>query len=160
MYCPYCGFDQSSVLESRDAEEGVVTRRRRECVKCGKRFTTYERVGNIDLKIQKKDGSLQSFDPQKLIRGIKKACWKRSVTEEKIQSVVDEIEMMLLNRAKNIVSSKDVGRMAMNRLKKIDKIAYLRFASVYLDLESIADFEKLITDLSKGEKSGQKERKN
>jgi transcriptional repressor NrdR len=160
MFCPYCGFDQSSVLESRDAEDGVVTRRRRECVKCGKRFTTYERVGNIDLKIQKKDESLQSFDPQKLVRGIKKACWKRPVTEEKIQSVVDEIEMMLLNRTKNIVSSKDVGRMVMNRLKKIDKIAYLRFASVYLDLESIADFEKLIVDLSKGEKSGQKKRKN
>ena len=149
MYCPYCGFDQSSVLESRDAEDGVVTRRRRECIKCKKRFTTYERVGNIDLKVLKKDNSLESFDPQKLTRGIKKACWKRPVTEEKIQAVVDEIEMMLLNRSKNIVSSKDVGRMAMNRLKKIDKIAYLRFASVYLDLESIGEFEKLIKELSK-----------
>jgi len=153
MFCPYCGFDQSSVLESRDAEDGVVTRRRRECIKCKKRFTTYERVGNIDLKIQKKDGSLESFDPQKLKRGIKKACWKRSVSEEKIQSVVDEIEMMLLNRAKNIVPSKDIGRMAMNRLKKTDKIAYLRFASVYLDLESIGDFEKLIKELSKKRKT-------
>lgn len=159
MYCPYCGFDQSSVLESRDAEEGVVTRRRRECVKCGKRFTTYERVGNIDLKIQKKDGSLQSFDPQKLVRGIKKACWKRPVEEEKIQSVTDEIEMMLLNRRKNIIPSKDVGKMVLSRLKRIDKIAYLRFASVYLDLDSIADFEKLIKDLSKG-KNGQKKNKN
>ncbi len=153
MFCPYCGFDQSSVLESRDAEDGVVTRRRRECIKCKKRFTTYERVGNIDLKIQKKDGSLESFDLQKLKRGIGKACWKRLVTEEKIQSVVDEIEMMLLNRAKNIVSSKDIGRMAMNRLKKIDKIAYLRFASVYLDLESIGEFEKLIKELSKKRKA-------
>ena len=144
MICPYCGFNQSTVLESRDTEEGRVTRRRRECQRCHKRFTTYERIGNIDLKVVKKGGRAELFDPQKIIRGIEKACWKRPVEERTIQMIADEIEMKLLNRQKTTIPSRDIGRMIMNRLRKIDKIAYLRFASVYLDIESVKDFEDIL----------------
>jgi len=147
MLCPYCGFDQSSVLESREAEEGRVTRRRRECLKCRKRFTTYERVGNIDLKVVKKDGRLEAFDPEKVRRGIKKACWKRPVKEEQIQAVVDDIEMKLLNRKSTQVPSRDIGKMVLTRLKGLDPIAYLRFASVYLEIEDVKDFQKIINQL-------------
>ncbi len=147
MLCPYCNGDQSAVLESRDAQQGRVTRRRRECSRCRKRFTTYEKVGNIDLRVVKKDDRQEDFDPQKLLRGLKKACWKRPVSEEKIQSVVDQIEIKLLNRTKTEVPSRDIGKMAMNRLKKLDKVAYLRFASVYLDIEGVEDFEKIVKEV-------------
>ncbi len=147
MICPYCGYNQSTVLESRDTEEGRVTRRRRECQRCHKRFTTYERIGNIDLKVIKKDGRSELFDPQKIIRGVRKACWKRPVEDGNIQEIADEIEMKLLNRKKTAVPSRDIGRMIMNRLRKIDKIAYLRFASVYLDMESVADFENVLKEV-------------
>ncbi len=147
MICPYCGYNQSTVLESRDSEEGRVTRRRRECLRCHKRFTTYERVGNIDLRVIKKDGRQEPFDPQKIIRGITKACWKRPVEEKTIQAIADEIEMKLLNRKKTTVPARDIGRMIMNRLRKIDKIAYLRFASVYLDIENVKDFENILKEV-------------
>jgi transcriptional repressor NrdR len=150
MLCPYCGFDQSSVLESRDTEDGKVTRRRRECLKCGKRFTTYERVGNIELKVIKKDGSLEDFDPEKIKKGVGKACWKRPVKKEQIQKIVDEIEIRLLNRKSTRVPSKDIGKMVMNRLKKVDPIAYLRFASVYLDVKKLEDFESIIKEVKNG----------
>jgi len=146
VFCPYCAGNQSSVLESRDAEDGGVTRRRRECLKCRKRFTTYERIGNIDLKVIKKDGRLEDFDPEKIKRGIEKACWKRPVDSTAIQKAVDDIELKLLNRKSTRIPSRDIGQMVMNRLKKIDDVAYLRFASVYLDIDKIEDFEKIIRE--------------
>lgn len=147
MLCPYCGFDQSSVLESRDTEDGKVTRRRRECLRCKKRFTTYERVGNIELKVIKKDGRLEDFDPEKVKRGLEKACWKRPVKKEQIQKIVDEIEMRLLNRKSTRIPSKDIGRMVLSRLRRVDPIAYLRFASVYLEIKKLEDFERIIQEV-------------
>ncbi len=122
-------------------------RRRRECKKCGKRFTTFEKVGNLDLKVIKKDGRVEGFDREKVIRGVKKACWKRPVTQEAMENLVDDIELKLLNRATTRIPSGDIGKMILARLKKLDDVAYLRFASVYLDFESATDFAKIINNL-------------
>lgn len=147
VLCPYCGNNQTSVLESRDSEDGQVTRRRRECQKCAKRFTTYERVEVIDLKVVKKDGHLENFDREKIKRGILKACEKRPVEGEDIERIIDEIEMRLLNRKSTEVSSADIGRMVLTRLKKLDKVAYLRFASVFLEFASVKEFRRILKEI-------------
>lgn len=147
MLCPYCGFDESNVLESREAEDGRVTRRRRECLKCKKRFTTYERVGNIDLKIIKKTGKVEDYSREKLKKCFDKACWK--VTEEDKNQLIDEIEMKLLNWPSVEIPSREIGLMVMEKLKDLDQLAYIRFATVYLDLNDINDFEKLVNDFKK-----------
>ncbi len=147
MKCPYCSNENTSVVESRPMTDEPGIRRRRECTRCCKRFTTYERVGNIDLKVVKRDGHLEEFSREKLEKGIVKACWKRNVDLKEIEKVVDEIEMKLLNRTSTIVKSRDIGQMVLNRLKRIDRVAYLRFASVYLDFDSITDFKSLIANL-------------
>ncbi len=146
MKCPYCGSEETDVLETRDGEES--TRRRRECQKCTKRFTTYERVENVDLVILKKDGRREKFDREKLRRGIVKATEKRPVSTELIGSIVAEIEQELRNRDGVEVSSKTIGNLVLKKLKKIDKVAYVRFASVYLDFGDLADFEKVIEKLT------------
>ena len=134
MYCPYCNNKETAVLESRVLSDSSGLRRRRECKKCDKRFTTYEKVVSLDLKVIKKSGEVEDFDREKVVRGIKKACWKRKVTEEQIERAIDDIELKLLNRKTTRIPSCDIGKMVMNRLKKIDDVAYLRYASVYLDL--------------------------
>ena len=144
MLCPYCGFDESNVLESREAEDGKVTRRRRECLKCKKRFTTYERVGNIDLKVIKKSGKTEDYSREKLKKCIDKACWKMS--EDEKNKLIDEIEMRLLNWPSVEIPSKDNGKLILDKLKNIDPMAYIRFATVYLDINEVKDFEKLITN--------------
>jgi len=144
MICPYCGFDESNVLESREAEDGKATRRRRECVKCKKRFTTYERVENISLKVIKKSGKVEDYSRAKLERCLEKACWR--MTEEEREKIIDEIEMKLLNWKDIEIPSKEIGKMLMEKLKGVDPMAYIRFASVYLDLNSIEDFKKLLVD--------------
>ncbi len=146
MLCPYCASNQTSVLESRDSEDGAVTRRRRECAKCGKRFTTYERVEVVDLKVVKKDGRLEQFDRKKIKAGIWKACEKRDCQEEEVEAIVDEIEMRLLNRKSTQVSSTDIGKLILTRLKKLDQVAYLRFASVFLEFENVEEFKKIIKE--------------
>ena len=147
MHCPYCGNQNTSVLESRSAGDVGEVRRRRECLKCKKRFTTYETVGNIDLKVEKRSGELEEFSREKLEKGILKACTKRGVSEEVVEKVVDEIEMKLLNRRSTTVKSTDIGKLVLARLKKIDGVAYLRFASVYLDFDNLNDFKDVITAL-------------
>lgn len=147
MKCPYCTSEETSVLESRDSEDGEVTRRRRECGKCKKRFTTYERVEVVDLKVLKKDGSLEDFDREKIKIGIQKACEKRPCAEEEIERIIDEIEMRLLNRKSTEVSTSDIGRMVLTRLKKLDKVAYLRFASVFLEFGDLKEFREEIKQL-------------
>lgn len=149
MLCPYCGFDESNVLESRDASEGKMTRRRRECVKCNKRFTTYEQVGNIELKIVKKDGRVEDYNREKLERCFEKACWKLSADER--GKLIDEIEMRLLNWESVEIPSVEIGKMVMERLKNIDPVAYIRFATVYLDIKSIEEFEKIVKSYKKHE---------
>lgn len=147
MLCPYCGFNESNVLESREAEDGRVTRRRRECLQCKKRFTTYERVGNIELKVIKKSGKVEDYSRAKLEKCIDKACWKMT-TEEK-NNLIDEIEMKLLNWPSVEIPSKEIGKMILEKLKGIDQMAYIRFATVYLDFNEVSDFEKLINNLKK-----------
>lgn len=147
MLCPYCGKDESNVLESREAEDGKATRRRRECISCKKRFTTYERVENINLKVLKKSGRVEDYSRAKLEKCLEKACWRVSVDER--EEIVDEIEKKLLNWQSVEIPSKEIGKMIMEKLKKIDPLAYVRFATVYLDIESIKDFEKLLVDFKK-----------
>jgi len=147
MRCPYCLSPDTSVLESRDSEDGQVTRRRRQCGKCKKRFTTYERVEVISLKVVKKDGSQEGFDREKIKRGIILACEKRDVSEEEIEKIIEDIELRFLNRKSTEISSSDIGRMILTRLKKLDKIAYLRFASVFLEFENIQEFKEQIQEL-------------
>jgi len=147
MLCPYCGESESTVLESREAEDGKVTRRRRECVKCSKRFTTYERVGSIDLKVIKKSGKVEDYCREKLERCIDKACWRMS--EQEREDLLDEIEMKLLNWDSVEIPSREIGRMVMEKLRTVDPVAYIRFATVFLDINSIKDFEKLLVDFKK-----------
>ena len=147
MLCPYCGFDESNVLESREAEDGRVTRRRRECLKCKKRFTTYERVGSIDLKVIKKSGKREDYNREKLEKCLDKACWKMSADEK--SKMIDEIEMKLLNWPSVEIPSKEIGILLLEKLKNVDPMAYIRFATVYLDINEVKDFEKLISNFKK-----------
>ena len=147
MQCPYCHHDDTYVLESRITAEGGAMRRRRECVKCSKRFTTYERAEGVDIKVVKKSGKIEDFDREKLRRGIMKATWKRPVTMEQIEEMVDEIERILRRKNSTQVRSWEVGNLVINRLKKIDPLAYLLFASVYREFESLSDFSEEITKL-------------
>lgn len=149
MNCPYCTNCDTAVLESRSLpdEEGI--RRRRQCKKCHKRFTTHEKVVNIDLKVIKKDGHVEQYSREKLLKGVNKACYKRKVMGEQIESLVDEVETKLLNRKTTEIKSSDIGKMVLGRLKKIDELAYLRFASVYMDFDEATDYKKFINDPEK-----------
>ena len=148
MLCPYCAFDESNVLESRDALDGKATRRRRECLKCQKRFTTYERVENIEIKVIKKDGRMEDYRREKLERCFEKACWKLGAEER--SKLIDQIEMKLLNWKSVEIPSKEIGKMVMEKLKDIDPVAYIRFATVYQDVKNISEFEKIIKSFKKG----------
>ncbi len=143
MKCPFCGHLETAVLESR-AQDGDAFKRRRECERCKKRFTTYERVEGPSLLVIKKDGRRESFDREKIKRGILKACEKRPVSLDLIEEVVEEIERELLRKDTVEISSRVIGNTTLRKLKKIDKVAWLRFASVYLEFADLADFEKAI----------------
>jgi len=147
MFCPYCHFSQNRVVDKRDAGEGEATRRRRLCEKCQKRFTTYERVEKIELKVIKRDGRIEDYQREKIHNGIIKAIEKRPVATEAVDDLIDDIEMRLLSRKSKEVSSADIGQMAMTRLRRLDEVAYLRFASVFLGFESVSDFAKQIRKL-------------
>ena len=135
MKCPYCNHDDTKVVDSRPVEDGLATRRRRECTKCHKRFTTFEKIENSLLVVVKKDGTRESFDKNKVINGIMKACQKTNVTYEDVQRIADNIERGLSNTMENII-----GRLIMDELKKIDQVAYVRFASVYQEFKSVDTF--------------------
>lgn len=144
MKCPFCGNTNSQVLESRLVDEGEAIRRRRECDKCGKRFTTFEKVRRSVLWVIKKEGSREPFDREKVKRGILRAIEKRPVSLETVEKVVDEIEREMLRKESEEIPSRLIGSAVLRRLKKIDRVAWLRFASVYLEFENIDDFEKTI----------------
>ena len=144
MNCPFCNTNDTQVLESRVTDDGQSLRRRRECVSCGKRFTTHESVKTSVLWVIKKDGKREPFDREKVKRGILRSIEKRPVSLELVSDVVDEVEREMLKAEKEEVSSKTIGNAILKRLKKIDKVAWLRFASVYLQFEDLTDFEKLI----------------
>jgi len=142
MRCPYCNFGETKVMETREAEDSDVTRRRRECLKCKKRFTTYERIEMIDLRVVKKNGDIEGFDRNKVLKGIIKACEKRPIKIEKIEKIVDEIESELLREDTTEILSTIIGEKIMKKLKDLDKVAYVRFASVYKEFTDLKSFEK------------------
>jgi transcriptional repressor NrdR len=144
MKCPFCGAAETSVLESRTGEDGSSIRRRRECAKCGKRFTTFEEVKRSFLWVVKKDGSREVFDKEKVKRGILRAIEKRPVSLDLVDEIVDQVEMEMLRSDKQEIPTRVIGNAVLKRLKKVDKVAWLRFASVYLEFEDLSDFEKLI----------------
>lgn len=140
MRCPYCGCDESKVLDSRPTDEGSAIRRRRECTRCARRFTTYEKIEDRTLVVVKKDGRREAFNPDKLLKGLMKACEKRSVPVSVLEGVVAEIEKDLKNTMEKEISSRQIGEMVMERLKSIDEVAYVRFASVYRQFKDINTF--------------------
>ena len=147
MRCPYCFNEDTQVIDSRETEDQAAVRRRRECSKCEKRFTTYERIEMQDLIVVKKDGSRQAFDRSKLIAGIRRACEKRPIPTEKIERAVDEIERDLRGMASTEVQSKVVGDLVMKKLREIDPVAYIRFASVYKSFKNLSAFERELDKL-------------
>lgn len=159
MKCPYCQSFNHSVLESRESEDGMALRRRRACNDCGKRFTTYERVEGVDIKVIKKNGKVEDFDREKIKRGLVKATWKRPVSMEEIETIAEVVELKLRNRKTTTVRSWEIGNLVINRLRKLDPLGYLLFASVYRDFGSIEDFKKEIDELLVGEpKNGRTEK--
>ena len=140
MKCPFCSHKEDKVVDSREASSGDLIRRRRECLKCRKRFTTYERIDEIPYMIIKKDGRRERFERQKLLQGLLKACEKRPIPIPKIEGLVEEVEAFVHESADRERTSTEIGEMLMNRLKKLDKVAYVRFASVYLDFKDVKEF--------------------
>jgi len=140
MRCPFCKTDNDKVVDSRGAESGAVIRRRRECLECGRRYTTYERIEEIPLRVIKKDGTREAFERRKIVEGITKACEKRPVSSEAIEQVVQEIERELADIADREVTSRQIGEMVMGKLRTLDQVAYVRFASVYREFKDIEQF--------------------
>ena len=149
MKCPYCGSNETEVVETRDSEDLETIRRRRSCLKCEKRFTTYERVENVTLVVIKKDGKREQFNRDKLKNGIIRSCEKTKVSVEDIEKIVTEIERELRNADSVEIESKKIGQLVSGKLKKIDKIAYIRFSSVFKRFVDIEDFEKEVKKLIK-----------
>lgn len=140
MKCPYCGYEESKVIDSRPADDGERIRRRRECLGCGKRFTTHEVIETVPIIVVKRDRSREVFDRNKLLSGILRACEKRKVSIEQIEKMVDDIEMKLHNSLDREVTSQFIGELAMEELKKVDEVSYVRFASVYRQFKDINTF--------------------
>jgi transcriptional repressor NrdR len=138
--CPYCAHKEDKVVDSREASAGDLIRRRRECLKCKRRFTTYERIDEIPYMVIKKDGRRERFDRQKILQGLLKACEKRPIPMPKIEALVDEVEAYVHESPNRERTSTEVGEMLMSRLKKLDKVAYVRFASVYMDFKDVKEF--------------------
>ena len=140
MNCPFCGYDDSKVLDTRPTDEGNTIRRRRECLNCQKRFTTYEKIEQSPIMVIKKDGNRQAFDREKIIRGMIKSCEKRPVSAADIEEAVNNIEKKIENSMKKEISSLEVGEMVMDELKDLDEVSYVRFASVYREFKDLQSF--------------------
>ena len=140
MRCPFCGHQDDKVIDSREGRTGDLIRRRRECLKCARRFTTYERIDEIPYMVIKKDGRREKFERQKILQGLLKACEKRPVPVTKLESIVDEAEAFVSEASDRERTTSEIGELLMNRLKKLDKVAYVRFASVYLDFKDVKEF--------------------
>ncbi len=150
MKCPFCGYTESRVIDSRPAEEGASIRRRRECLACQRRFTTYEVMERLPLVVIKRDGSRQTFDKNKLIGSMLKACEKRSVALGDLEKIADEIEQELQNELEREIPTSEIGEMVMRRLQALDQVAYVRFASVYRQFKDINTFMEELTRLMEG----------
>lgn len=149
MNCPFCNSSNTRVVDKRDNNETKVTRRRRECEDCNKRFTTYERIETINLYVIKRSGKIEEFDREKLKRGILKTIHKRNLDEQKIEETVQNIEQQLLNHESNEINTSEIGELVLESLREIDELAYLLFASVFKDFQNIDDFEKALKKLKK-----------
>lgn len=147
MRCPYCGFLESKVIDSRPTDEGCSIRRRRECLKCGKRFTTYEKIEAISIAVIKKDNSRQQFDRNKILKGIITACEKRPISLVKMEKIVDDIESELYQSQEREVETAKIGEEVMKRLKDLDDVAYVRFASVYKRFDDVETFMRELNEL-------------
>ena len=147
MRCPYCKSNETKVIDKRATDRGNATRRRRECLDCSKRFTTYERIQVAGLVVLKEDDRREEFNKEKLIEGIRKACTKRPISPKVIENLVEEIETELYGSGQWEVSSENIGEIVMERLRKLDRVAYIRYASVYRDFTDIESFERVVKDL-------------
>ena len=152
MKCPFCGYSESRVIDSRPTDEGERIRRRRECLKCSKRFTTYEIIENVPIVVIKKDKSRETFDRNKLLSGLLHACEKRPVSIDTLERIVDEIETLLQNSLDREVSSQRIGTYAMEKLKTVDEVAYVRFASVYRQFKDINSFMEELSKIINSKK--------
>ena len=150
MKCPYCGFAQDRVVDSRESKEADAIRRRRECERCNKRFTTYERIDEIPYMVVKKDGTRQKFDRQKILGGLLHACQKRPVSGAALERIVDETEAYVVDSPERERTTSEIGELIMARLKDIDTVAYIRFASVYRDFKDVREFKQELEDLLGG----------
>ena len=137
MKCPFCGHDEDKVIDSRPAEDGAAIRRRRECLGCGSRFTTYEKIETLPLLVIKKDGTREPFNREKLLKGLLKACEKRPVSNDQLMQLLTCVESQIQNSLNREISSQDIGELVMKKLKEIDEVAYVRFASVYQDFQDV-----------------------
>ena len=153
MKCPFCSSTETKVIDKRETENNEQTRRRRECLSCSKRFTTYERIELTNLIVVKKDGTRQQFNKDKILDGIIKSCEKRQITLEQIQKLVDEVETDFRNEGINEITTNMIGEKIMEKLKDLDEIAYVRFASVYREFTDLANFEKELKKLLKNKKT-------
>lgn len=140
MRCPFCGHLEDKVVDSREAKDGDAIRRRRECLECGRRFTSYERIDEIPYMVVKKDGRRETFDRTKIMSGLMRACEKRPISTAQLESIVDEVEKEVQDSLDREVQTSDIGKIIMRRLKSLDKVAYVRFASVYLEFEDVSEF--------------------
>ena len=156
MKCPFCGFVNDKVVDSRESKEGESIRRRRECLKCEKRFTTYERIDEIPYMVVKKDGRREKFDRQKVLAGLLHACEKRPVSIGKLEQIVNEAEAFVIDSSERERKTSEVGELIMNRLKRHDKVAYVRFASVYMDFKDVKEFMSELKDLLKTKEAAPK----
>ena len=149
MRCPFCGFLESKVIDSRESKAGISIRRRRACLSCKRRFTTYEKIEEIPYMVVKKDGTRQPFDSQKLLRGMMRACEKRPIQISQLEEVVEEVESLLQERPDKEIGVAEIGQLVMDRLRALDKVAYVRFASVYREFGDVAEFRRELEDLMK-----------
>jgi transcriptional repressor NrdR len=149
MKCPFCNHPESKVIDSRESKKGLSIRRRRECISCRRRFTTYEKIEEIPYMVVKKDGSRQPFDAQKLLRGLLKACEKRPIPVRKLEEIVEEIENKVQERPDKEIKASEIGHTVMEKLKALDKVAYVRFASVYREFKDVMEFKQELETLLK-----------
>ena len=149
MKCPFCGHLHDKVVDSRESKEGDAIRRRRQCLGCKRRFTSYERIDEIPYMVVKKDGRRERYDRQKVLAGLLKACEKRPVSMVQLETIADKSEVMVQESSEREVSTRSIGEMIMNELKTLDKVAYVRFASVYLDFKDVQEFMSELKDLLK-----------
>ncbi|HWP83824.1 MAG TPA: transcriptional regulator NrdR [Terriglobia bacterium] len=153
MKCPFCGHPENKVVDSRESEEAQSIRRRRECLACERRFTTYERVDEIPYMVIKKDGRREKFDRQKVLAGLLRACEKRPVSTNRLEEIVNEVEARVADSPDREIPAKQIGEILMARLRELDKVAYVRFASVYLDFKDVKEFMDELKELLRSSKS-------